>query len=86
MDYEYFEALYPENVHEDALSKLTAFVKEGASAQLLGLPGSGRSTLLHLLTYNRNIRTHHFGQEQKTMHFVLVNFSEVRTRSLHDVM
>src|SRR6185503_15569169 len=86
MDYEYFESLYPENVRFNEIARIAAFVKEGSSCQLLGLPGSGRSTLMSLLANNRKVRIKHFGDEHKKVHFVLANFSEVRKRPLFDVM
>lgn len=86
MDYEYFEALYPEDVRFKEIAQLVAFIKEGKSCQLIGLPGAGRSTLLNLLTNNRKVRIKHFGDQHKQVHFVLANFSEVRKRSLFDVM
>jgi DNA-binding winged helix-turn-helix (wHTH) protein len=53
---------------------------------LIGIPGVNRSTLLGLLVYNRKIREKHFGSFQEKSHFVLVDFSEIRNRSLADVM
>ncbi len=86
MELEHFEALYPDNARFDEINTLVHFVKEGSSCQLIGLPGSGRSTLLGLLAHNRQVRIRHFGEKQPSVHFVMVNFSEVRKRPLFDVM
>jgi hypothetical protein len=86
MHQEHFESLYPEDTRFAEIAKLISFVKEGSSCQLLGLPGSGRSTLLSLLANNRQVRIKHFGEDHKKVHFVLTNFSEIRKRPLFDVM
>ena len=81
---EHFESLYPPNTRDNEISKILAFIKEGNSCQVIGLPGGGRSNLLGLLSYNRNVRVKHLGVNQKWFHFVLCNFAEVRKRSLFD--
>src|SRR5689334_21324882 len=86
MELEHFEALYPGSARVAEIDQIVRFVKEGSSCQLIGLPGSGRSTLLSLLAHNRQVRIEHFGESHKSVHFVLSNFSEVRKRSLFDVM
>jgi len=86
MELEHFEALYPGSARLAEVGQIVHFVKEGSSCQLIGLPGSGRSTLLSLLAHNRQVRMQHFGERHKSIHFVLNNFSEVRKRSLFDVM
>ncbi|MBI5122862.1 hypothetical protein HZA75_03305 [Candidatus Roizmanbacteria bacterium] len=86
MEQEHFEALYPDAAHFTDIEKIVSFIKEGNSCQVLGLPGSGRSTLLNLLAYNRKIRLKHFGEKYQEYHFVMINFSEIRKRPLIDVM
>jgi len=81
---EHFESLYPANTRENEIAKILSFIKEGNSCQVISLPGGGRSNLLGLLTYNRNVRLKHLGENQKWFHFVLSNFAEVRKRSLFD--
>ena len=81
---EHFESLYPANTRENEIEKILSFIKEGSSCQAIGLPGGGRSNLLGLLSYNRNVRLKHLGENQKWFHFVLCNFAEVRKRSLFD--
>lgn len=85
MELEHFESLYPENTRFDEIKKILDFIKEGNSCQVVSAGGVGRSNLLGLLSYNRKIRTKHLGENQKKIHFVLLNFSEVRKRSLSDV-
>ncbi len=85
MEQSHFESLYPDITRFKEISQLLAFIKAGNSAQVISLPGGGRSTLLGLLSYNRTIRTKHLGENQKWFHFVLVNFSEVRNKPLVDV-
>ncbi len=82
--FEHFESLYPESTRFDEIEKILSFVKEGNSCQLIGVPGVGRSNLLGLLSYNRNVRLKHLGEKQKWFHFVLLNFSEVRKKPLFD--
>ncbi len=81
-----FESLYPETTRLVEITKLLDFVREGGSCQLIGLPGTGRSTLLSLLANNRQVRMKHFGEHHKAVHFVMANFSEIRKRPLFDVM
>src|SRR5258708_582851 len=80
-----FDALYPENSRFDELEKILGFIKEGNSCQLIGLPGTGRSNLLGFLAYNNAIRVKHLKDQEKQFHFVMINFSELRQRSLFDV-
>lgn len=86
MEQEHFEMLYPDTAYAQEIQTMLNFIKEGNSCQVLGLPGSGRSTLLNLLAYNRKVRLKHLGKGYQSFHFVLINFSEIRKRSLIDVM
>jgi len=81
----HFESLYPEDSRFEEIQKILDFLKEGNSCQLIGLPGSGKSNLLRMLAYNHKIRVKHLGENQKNVHFVYMNFSEVKNRSLFDV-
>lgn len=84
-DVKYFESLYPaESLHEE-IAKTVDFIKKGASCQILGLPGVGKSRLLRLLAYNRKVRELHLKDDQEKYHFVYMDFSEVRNRPLVDV-
>lgn len=80
MELEHFESLYPNNTRFEEIEKIISYVKEGNSAQVISLAGVGRSNLLGLLAYNRNIRIKHLGENQKNFHFVLLNFSEIRKK------
>ncbi|HYM64928.1 MAG TPA: helix-turn-helix domain-containing protein [Candidatus Sulfotelmatobacter sp.] len=84
MELEHFESLYPENTRFEEIKKILSIVKEGNSCQVVSAAGVGRSNLLGLLSYNRNIRIKHLGIEQKNFHFVLLNFSEIRKRPIND--
>jgi DNA-binding winged helix-turn-helix (wHTH) protein len=81
-----FESLYPNDAMYDQVEKLADFVKKGMSSQVIGLPGTGKSTLLKLLAYNTGVRTKHFGEEQKNFHFVYMDFSEIKKRPMLDVI
>ena len=80
----HFESLYPSDSRFTEIEKILKFVKAGNSAQLIGLPGVGRSNILGLLTYNTNVRIKHLGENQKWFHFVLCNFSEIRKKPLFE--
>lgn len=83
---DHFVAQFPETTQEQTLTQLTTFLKEGSSCQLIGLAGVGRATVLNLLVYNKAVRKKHLAQSQKEMHFVIVDFAEIRNRPLIDVM
>ena len=82
----HFESLYPADSRFEEIEKIISFIKNGSSCQLVGLPGTGKSNLLGLLTYNRNARLAHLGENQKWFHFVYMDFSEVKRRPLSDVI
>ncbi|MCL5439157.1 MAG: helix-turn-helix domain-containing protein [Patescibacteria group bacterium] len=82
----HFESLYPDDSRFAEIEKILGFIKGGKSCQIVSLPGTGRSNLLRLLAYNRNVRIKHSGEDQKWLHFVYMNFSEVKNRSLFDVL
>lgn len=86
MDQEQFESQYPETARFEEIQKIIAFLKDGSSCQLLGLPGVGRSTLLSLLAHNKHIKIKHLDKQHENMHFVMANFSEIRKRPLFDAM
>lgn len=81
----HFESLYPADVRFEEIEKIFSIIKSGRSCELVGLPGSGRSNILKLLSYNRNVRIKHVGDNQKWFHFVYMDVSEVRGRNLYDV-
>ena len=82
MNLRHFEAFYPPETREREVEKLLQYVKEGNSGQLIGIPGSGRSNVFGLLSYNKSVREKHLGDSQKWYHFVYVNLSEVRGKPL----
>src|SRR6185437_2105145 len=83
---EHFLAQFPQDTRKEEISKIVGAIHDGNSCQLVGLPGVNRSTVLGLLVYNKLVRKKHLGPLQETSHFVLVDFSEIRNRSLSDVM
>lgn len=86
MESKYFESLYPVEARDHELERVVGFIREGVSSQLVGLPGSGRGTVLGLLAYNREIRLRHFPKHGGIVHFIMVNFSEVKRRPYIDVV
>lgn len=87
MEPEHIESLYPATTREKEIGQLFAFIKAGKSTQLIGLPGVGRGNVLGFLSYNRSIRIHHTSEKDQTQyHFVLCNFSEMKSRPLFDVI
>lgn len=84
MEPNHFEFLYPSDSRFAEIEKLLDCVKGGNSCELIGLPGVGRSNVLGLLSYNKNIRAKHLGENAKWFHFVLLNFSEIKKRPLAD--
>jgi DNA-binding winged helix-turn-helix (wHTH) protein len=81
----HFESFYPEDTRFAEIEKILTFIKEGSSCQVVSVPGAGRSNLLGLLAYNRNVRIKHVGEEkQASFHSVYLNFSEIRKRPLID--
>lgn len=81
----HFEALYPEETHEAEIKKILEFVKKGNSAQVVGLPGVGRSNLLRYLSYNNKARVTHLGDNYKWYHFVYLDLTEIKGRNLSEL-
>lgn len=80
-----FESLYPASSREAEIAKILSFVQAGLSCQLIGLPGTGRSNLLGLLAFNRQVRLKHLGEGQKNFHFLYLNLAEIREADLFGV-
>ncbi len=80
----HFESLYPPDSRKEEIEKIISYIKSGNSAQVISLPGVGRSNVLRLLAYNTKARTLHLGENQKWFHFVMLNFSEIKKRPLSD--
>lgn len=86
MDDKRIEALFPADSWDKEIEGILSFVKRGQSVQLVGIPGTGRSDILGLLSYNRNVRIKHLGEmEQVKYHFVLINFSEIKNQSVAEI-
>lgn len=84
--FERFEALYPPNCWENEIKKLIGFVSSGNSAEIIGIPGVGRSNLLGVLSYNRACRQHNLGDKYNDFHFVIMNFTEMRKKNEMEVL
>src|SRR3989338_8688221 len=82
----HFESLYPSNSWNKEIEQLITFVKEGNSNQLIGLPGVGRANLLLLLSYNEPVRKLHLQSNEQWFLFVLANFSEVKEKTLTEIL
>jgi hypothetical protein len=82
---QHLESLYPETSRFEELEKIISFIKAGNSVQIVSIPGVGRSNLLGLLSYNRKARIKHLGEGQTKYHFVNINLSEVKTKSINDI-
>ena len=85
MELSHFESLYPDSSRFEEIEKILSYIKEGNSCQLISVPGAGRLNLFGLLTYNTKVRFKHLGENQKWFHFVYLNFSEVKEKSLLDI-
>ena len=86
MEAKQFETLYPATTREAEIEELLTIIRAGRAAQVVGIPGSGKSILLRLITYNKNLRLKHLGETQELVHFCLMDFSEMKNRTLFDVI
>lgn len=86
MDSTKFEALFPADTRQIEIEKLLEYTKEGNFSQVIGLPGVGRSNLVGLLAYNRQLRELHLGKEELFYHFVAVNFTEIRGKGAAEAL
>lgn len=84
-EYTHFESLYPDSMRTAEVDKLLSFIKNGNSAQIVGLPGVGRSNLLRFLAYNNKARVKHLGDNYKWNHFVYLDLSEIKGRNLSEL-
>lgn len=82
----YFESLYPENTREKEIREYLDFLKKGLSAQIIGIPGTGKNNLLRLLAYNIHARTYHFKEFEKYIHFVYIDSAEAKGRGQIDII
>lgn len=86
MEDKFFEAQYPAKSRVTEIEQLLSFIKQGNSAQIISVPGGGRSTLLGLLAYNKSVRTYHFKETAQQYHFVMVEFAEIRNKPTIDAL
>lgn len=79
-----FEQQYPITARQKEIKQILQFVTHGQSCQLISVPGAGRSTVLRLLTYHKQLLTHHL--KNNNYLFAYVNFAEIAnfaTAELH---
>lgn len=81
----HFASDYPPESRFEQIAHILTYIVEGNSAQVVGLPGSGKSKILELLAYNKKVRIHHLGEKQKQFHFVYTNIAQVRGKPLLEV-
>lgn len=86
MNPQHFESLYPPQTREREIGELFQYIKAGSSCQLVGIPGAGRTNTLGFLTFNKSIREYHLKENEKWLHFVYMDFSEVKKRDLYEVI
>jgi DNA-binding winged helix-turn-helix (wHTH) protein len=78
----HFESLYPPSARFSEIEKILSFIKAGNCAQIISLPGVGRSNIMGLLSYNRQARNLHLKENEKWYHFVMMNFAQIKGRPL----
>ena len=84
-EYTHFESLYPDTTRDAEIDQILSYIKNGNSAQVVGLPGVGRSNLLRFLAYNNKARVKHLGDNYKWYHFVYLDLSEIKGRNLSEL-
>ncbi len=82
----HFESLYPPSSRKHEIDKILSYVQKGNSAQVVGLPGVGRSNVLRLLAYNNPLRVLHLGENYKWYHFVYMDLSEIKGRNFYELI
>lgn len=82
----YFDSLYPPTTRSREFKLLIPYLEKGLSTQLVGIPGSGRSNVLRLLSYNKDARHQNYGDYEKHLHFVYIDCSEVKNREIFDII
>ena len=81
----YFDSLYPDTTRQKEIALLIPYLEKGLSSQLIGLPGVGKSNILRLLSYNKEVRFKNFGEYEKFLHFTYIDCSEIKGRPLLDI-
>lgn len=82
----HFESIYPPTARNGEIDKILSFIRKGNSAQVVGLPGVGRSNILRLLAYNNALRVKHLGENYKWFHFVYMDLSEIKGKTFHELV
>lgn len=81
----YFDSLYPDSTRQKEIALLIPYLEKGLSSQLIGLAGVGKSNILRLLSYNKDVRFKNFGDYEKFLHFTYIDCSEIKGRPLLDI-
>lgn len=81
----YFDSLYPADTHYAEIQNIIPYLEKGLSSQLVGLPGSGKSNVMRLLAYNKDVRFKNFGEYEKYLHFVYLDCAEIKDKPLFDI-
>lgn len=81
----HFDSLYPADTRYKEIQQTIPFLEKGLSSQIIGMPGVGKSNILRLLSYNREVRFKNFGDYEKHLHFVYIDCSEIKGRPLLDI-
>lgn len=82
----HFESLYPAKTRFSEIKKIIEILRSGRAVQVAGVPGVGKGNILRLLSYNHAVRKLHLGKDEARFHFIYMDFSEVRSRPLFDIM
>lgn len=82
---ERFETLYPLTSREKEIKEIVQFISRSQSCQLISVPGAGRSTVLRLLAYHKELVANHLGKDQEKYLFIYVNFAELPGFELIDL-
>lgn len=82
----HFEEMYPEKTRFEQIKKMIEILRAGRSAQIIGIPGVGKSNVMRLLPYNKNLRELHLGEDESRWHFVYMDFSEMRGRTFFELI
>jgi len=81
----YFDSLYAAETHFRDIQMIIPYLEKGLSCQIVGLPGSGKSNIMRLLAYNRDVRYKNFGEYEKYLHFVYLDCAEIKDKPLYDI-
>lgn len=85
-DIQRFEALYPPESWGKEIKTLIGYIWSGNSAEIIGFAGVGRSNLLGIISFNRACRQYHLGNSHNEIHFISMNFTEMRKKNEAEIL